>query len=176
MESRRIVVVMRSPDRSARVRTRWIGAVVGLGLVIASVTIWFSQLVSTAGVKSECTTPSKSMTQAIDAQMHDARARVGHVQVVEADDTRFESLFFASAKVRVAGVLVGVGTWASNVRDFGPGDFRGWAHTPSYVNLSPVNELAGTISSGRGVSSMQPGMTRPARFSQSCVVGGEARK
>jgi len=117
------------------------------------------------------------MAQAIDALMHDPRAHVGHVRVVEADDSRFESLFFASGNVRVAGVFVGVGTWASNVRDFGPANFRGWARTPQqYYSLAPVNELASAISSGHGAWSMQPGMTGPARFSQACARGQVGRQ
>jgi hypothetical protein len=110
------------------------------------------------------------MAQAIDARMHDPRARVDHVRGVDAEDGRYEGLFFTSANVRVAGVLVGTGTWASNGRDFGPGDFRGWPQTPRYYSLVPVNDLARTISYNGGVLDV-PGMTRAARFSQGCVTG-----
>ena len=148
-----------------------IGAAMAMDLIVAGVAFWFSQLVSTDAVKSACITPSKSMAQAIEARMHDGRIHVDQVRVVEAGDTRYESMFFTSAKVRVAGVGVGIGTWASNVRDFGPGDFRGWDHTPSYYTLWPVNDLARAISSGGGVTLNDPGMTHAARFSQGCTSG-----
>lgn len=108
------------------------------------------------------------MAQAIDARMHDARSRVDHVQGVDAEDGQYRGLFFTSAKVRVAGVSVGIGTWASNVRDFGNGDFRGWAQTPRAYSLVPVNDLARAISANPQLVD-DPAMTRAARFSQSCV-------
>jgi hypothetical protein len=110
------------------------------------------------------------MAQAIDARMHDPRARVDHAKGVDAEDGRYESLFFTSANVRVAGVFVGIGTWGSNVRDFGSGNFRGWAQTPRYYSVVPVNDLARAISFSPGPLA-DPGMTRAAQFSQACVSG-----
>jgi hypothetical protein len=151
-----------------RPSSRVVGSVLVSGLVIATLTFWFAQLSSSAELTFTCTTPPRSMAQAIDARMHDPRARVDHLRSVDAEDGRYESLFFTSADVRVAGVLVGTGTWASNVGDFGSGDFQGWPQTPRYDSLVPVNDLARTISYNGGVLD-DPGMTRAALFSQDCV-------
>ncbi len=151
-------------------RNRWIGATLAIGLIAAAAVFWFSELAPTDGIKSACITPARSMAQAIEARMHDGRIHVSDVKVVEAHDDRYENLFFTSAKVRVAGVGVGIGTWASNVSDFGAGEFRGWEHTPSYYTLGPVNDLARAISSFTGVLN-DPGMTRAARYSQGCTTG-----
>ena len=153
-----------------RSHRRAVGPIVVSGLVVALMTLWFAQLSSSAELTFTCTTRPRSMTQAIDARMHDPRARVDHLRGVDAEDGRYESLFFTSANVRVAGVFVGIGTWGSNVRDFGSGDFRGWPQTPHYYSVFPVNDLARAISYNPRAMT-DPGMTRAARFSQGCVTG-----
>ena len=140
-------------------------SVFSAALLIALPAFWYSRLASAGDVRFVCATPSTAMAQAIDARVRDPRLRVDHVRVVEGHDARYENLFLASAEVRAGGVSVGIGTWAANVSDLG--SFRGWSRVPTYYSLEPVNDLARTISSGRG-DLRSPGMTRAAKASQTC--------
>jgi hypothetical protein len=146
------------------------GAAFVMALVVASATLWLFQLrASSMAVNFVCTKPSVVMAQAIDARMHDPRTRVDHLRGIDTDGSLYSGLFFSSANVRVDGVFVGIGTWASNFRDFGgSGPFRGWSHVQRYYILIPVNDLAQAISSNPG-DLRDPGMTRAATFSQQCV-------
>ena len=138
---------------------RWLAIVALVGLPF----VWFTQLDTESDGPFTCTT-GLNMAQVIDAAMRDARVHVDRVRVVESDDDRFESLFLTSARVRAAGVYVGIGTWASNFSGVG-GDP---ARVTPWPPVVPVNELARAISVRRG-SLRSPGMTAAAGASQHCV-------
>ena len=146
-----------------------IGAALTMALAIGLPLVWwFSQVASQAETLS-CSTPSETMAQAVDALMLSPHSRVDSLRVVDARDPRYENLFVTSAQVRVDGVLVGVGTWASNFSDFGPGRFAGWQDEVRHgYTMVPVNELAARVSAGAG-GLRSPGNTRATAFSQSCV-------
>lgn len=139
-----------------------------MALVVGLPILWFAKVASSIE-ELHCTTPSRAMAQAINGRMYDHRTRVDHVRVVFAHDDRYENLFFESAEVRVVGVRVGTGVWASSMADFGGGHFRGWKHA-RYASLLPVNDLARTVSSRWGALS-PPGMTHAAKFAQHCNDG-----
>jgi hypothetical protein len=109
------------------------------------------------------------MAHALDARMRSSRVHVDQVRVVEVHDPSYENLFIVSARVRAAGAFVGTGTWASNFSDLSqPGDRFDWSREPDYVSLTPVNDLARTVSTAHGVG-RSPGMTQAAKYSQNCV-------
>ena len=146
-----------------------IGAALTMALAIGLPLVWwFSQVTSQAETLS-CSTPSEAMAQAIDALMLSPHTRVDGLRVVDARDPRYENLFLTSAKVRSDGLLVGIGTWASNVSDFGPGRFAGWRdEVRQDYTMVPVNDLAARVSNGAG-GLRSPGNTRAIAFSQSCL-------
>lgn len=150
-------------QRCVRAGADALGAVVLIALPI----LWFSQISSSSW--RACTAPSNRMALAIGARMRDPRVHVDRVRVVEVDDPSYESLSLVSARVRAAGVLVGIATWSSNFSDIGGHGytFPGWSRM-EYSSLVPVNYLARTISTSVGVL-RSPGMTRAATYSQTCV-------
>jgi hypothetical protein len=95
--------------------------------------------------------------------------RLGRCALTTVAGSLYYGLFFSSANVRIDGVFVGIGTWASNFRDTGgSGHFRGWSRMQRFYSLVPANDLAHAISSNPG-DLRDPGMTRAATFSQRCV-------
>ncbi len=93
-------------------------------------------------------------------------------RVVDAGDSRYENLFVTSADVRVDEVFVGIGTWASNFGNFGPGRFLGWRDEARQdYSMVPVNDLAARVSTGAG-GLRSPGNIRATAFSRGCVPHG----
>jgi hypothetical protein len=144
--------------------TRTGAGVLGALALIALPILWFYQLSPTSW--HPCTTP-RWMAQAIDARMRSPRVHVDHVRVIEVHDPSYENLFIVSARVRARAAFVGIGTWSSNFSDLGPG--FDWSRAPDYVSLTPVNDLARTVSTPHGVG-RSPSMTQAAKYSQRCAA------
>ena len=114
-----------------------------------------------------CTTPSAGMANSIESIMNDHRTHLENVQVVDAHDLHYESLYYDSGKVYVDDVYVGVGTWGTNYMD-SPG-FRPGSQNRRWYSVRPVNALAKAISTDPfGLRS--PNENKAARFSQHCVT------
>jgi hypothetical protein len=142
-------------------------------LVVAALVVlplvWFEHL---AADRSFTCKPAEVMADAIDARMRDGRVHVVNARTAYETEAfgGYGHLFVTSAKVRAAGVYVGIGTWASNSPRLAIWDqrFVGWSRMGRYESLVPVNKLARTLSAPFGVVRGRD-LSRLAELSQRCV-------
>jgi hypothetical protein len=112
------------------------------------------------------------MAEAIDARMRDPRVHVVQARMAYENESfgRYGNLFVVSAKVRAAGVYVGIGTWASNSQRLAISGqpFVDWSRISRDEALVPVNKLARALSVPFGVL-RAAGLSRLSEVSLRCV-------